>query len=318
MSTQSEKTITQNKLPFWRRFLIYQKERFPFLGHGPLILMFTFSAISYSRICRGVEGFIKTEDLLIGFLTTFCLFFLVRILDEFKDADTDRKYRQELPVPRGLISFSELKILGFVVLAVQVLAILLVHPSMFMIYLIVMIYLALMTVEFFAHDWLNDHMWAYAGSHMLIIPLVDIYASGLDWFLDGDSPHLGLLFFFAVSYFNGIVLEVGRKLKAPELEKEGVVTYSGLLGHRKGVRLWMLMLCITAIIAAGACYYASLSWLSYPVLGFILLVCLLLGIQYHRNPTKALSKRLELMSAVWTLLMYGSLGGIPGIINFLS
>jgi 4-hydroxybenzoate polyprenyltransferase len=308
----------ENQLPFLRRFWIYQKERFPIFGHGPLILMFTFSAVSYSRICRGVEGFIKTEDLLVGFLTTFCLFFLVRILDEFKDAETDAKYRQELPVPRGLISFKELKILGFVVLAIQVLAILLVHPSMFLIYLVVMAYLALMTVEFFAHDWLNNHMWAYAGSHMLIIPLVDIYASGLDWFIDGSSPHFGLVFFFAVSYFNGIVLEVGRKLKAPEKEKEGVVTYSGLLGYKKGARLWIAMLILTASIAAGACYYADLSPLSYYILGFILLVCILLGIQYIRNPTPALSKRLELMSAVWTLLMYGTLGGVPGIINYLT
>ena len=84
-----------------------------------------------------------------------------------------------------------------------------------------MAYLALMTVEFFAHDWLNKHMWAYAGSHRIIIPLVDIYASGLDWFLEGAKPHLGLVFFFGVSYFNGIVLEIGRNLKAPEDEKKG-------------------------------------------------------------------------------------------------
>ncbi|GLR18671.1 hypothetical protein GCM10007940_32870 [Portibacter lacus] len=280
--------------------------------------MFTFSAISYSRICRDVEGFIATDDLIVGFITTFCLFFLVRVLDEFKDAETDRKYRSELPVPRGLISFKELKWMGAVALAIQVIAILIVHPSMFMIYVIVMAYLALMTVEFFAHDWLNKHMWAYAASHMMIIPLVDIYASGLDWYLDGAKPHLGLLFFFGVSYFNGIVLEVGRKLKAPELEKEGVVTYSGLLGYQKGARLWILMLVVTAGIAAAACYYAGLSVISYYVLGFVLLACILLAVQYIRNPTKALSKRLELMSGVWTLLMYGTLGGIPGIITFLS
>ena len=309
--------IEENSLPFWRRFLIYQKERFPFLAHGPLIMMFTFSAIAYSRICRGQDGFIGLNDFIVGFITTFCLFFLVRILDEFKDAETDAKYRSELAVPRGLISFTEIKYIGIVVFIIQISCILIVHPSMFLIYVIVMVYLALMTVEFFAHDWLNKNMWAYASSHMLIIPLVDIYASGLDWFLEGAKPHLGLLFFFGVSYFNGIVLEVGRKLKDPTLEKEGVVTYSGLLGYKKGAMLWIAMLTLTAVIAMAACYYAELSVVSYYVLAIMLLIGISLAIQYIKNPNIIKSKRLEVISGVWTLLMYGTLGGIPGLLKYL-
>ena len=221
--------MDETKHGILKRFWIYQKERFPIFAHGPLILMFTFSAISYSRICRGQTGFINTSDFIVGCITTFCLFLMVRILDEFKDADIDAKYRKELPVPRGLVQLSELRILGFLVVAIQITAILLFHPSMFVFYAIVMVWLALMTVEFFAHDWLNNHMFFYVASHMVIIPLVDIYASGLDWYLDKDKMHLGLLFFFGVSYFNGIVLEIGRKLKRPSEEKEGVVTYLSLI-----------------------------------------------------------------------------------------
>ncbi len=309
--------IAENKLSFWRRFLIYQKERFPFLTHGPLILMFTFSAISYSRICRGQEGFISTTDFVVGFITTLALFFLLRILDEFKDQEIDAKYRKELPVPRGLVSLKELKWVGIVVVMIQFVVILLGHPSMFVFYLIVMAYLALMTVEFFIHDWLNDHMWAYTGSHMVIIPLVDIYASGLDWYIDGDQPHLGLLFFFGVSYFNGIVLEVGRKLKAPQDEKEGVVTYSGLLGYTKGVYLWIAVLFITASIASAACYYAGLSVISYYVLALFFTICLYAAFKYKKTPNQKNSKLVEIMAGVWTLLMYGTLGGVSGLFNFL-
>jgi len=50
-----------NNQSFIRRFLTYQKERFPFLAHGVMISAFTFSAVSYSRICRGEEGFIPLE-----------------------------------------------------------------------------------------------------------------------------------------------------------------------------------------------------------------------------------------------------------------
>ncbi len=309
--------MSEQTLPLLKRFWIYQKERFPIFAHGPLILMFTFSAISYSRICRGKEGFIDTSDFIVGCITTFCLFLMVRILDEFKDADIDAKYRTELPVPRGLVKLSELKVLGFLVVALQIAVILLVHPSMFVFYLIVMAWLALMTVEFFAHEWLNKHMFWYVASHMVIIPLVDIYASGLDWYLDGDKMHLGLLFFFGVSYFNGIVLEIGRKLKKPSEEKEGVVTYSGMHGPAKGTTLWILFLLITALIAAGACYYAALSVISYYVLAAVFIVCLIVALRYKKNPESSASKHVEIMAGIWTLLMYGVLGGIPGLLNFL-
>ena len=79
----------QNKLNFLRRFFIYQKERFPFLAHGLLVASFSFSAISYSRICRGAEGFVAWPTYLCGIFTTITLFFLVRIFDEFKDAEDD-------------------------------------------------------------------------------------------------------------------------------------------------------------------------------------------------------------------------------------
>ena len=171
--------MTENNQAIWKRFWIYQNERFPIFAHGLLILMFTFSAIAYSRICRQQEGFIEVSDFLAGFVTTFCLFLMVRILDEFKDADIDAKYRKELPVPRGLVKLGELKILGFLVVAIQVAVILIFHSSMIMFYIIVMVWLALMTVEFFAHEWLNNHMFFYVASHMVIIPVVDIYALSL-------------------------------------------------------------------------------------------------------------------------------------------
>jgi len=247
--------MDENKLPFWKRFLIYQKERFPFLF--------------------------------------------------------------QLPVPKGLISLKELKWVGVFIVIVQVMAIWIIHPTMFLFYIIVMAYLALMTVEFFMHDWLNSHIWAYVGSHMMIIPLVDIYASGLDWFLDDGIPHLGLLFFFGVSYFNGIVLEIGRKLKTPNAEREGVVTYSGTMGFVNGANLWIVVLTVTAMIASAACYYAHLAILSYYILALFYMLGVYFAIRYKNEPNERNSKNIEIVSGVWTLLMYGTLGGVVGLINYL-
>src|SRR5574337_1862899 len=95
---------TDNQSGILKRFWIYQQERFPIFGHVPLVASFSFSAIAYSRICRGAAGFVPWDRYLTGIITTITLFLLVRIFDEFKDRKDDEKYRPELPVPRGLVS----------------------------------------------------------------------------------------------------------------------------------------------------------------------------------------------------------------------
>jgi len=300
-----------NKYPFFRRFVIYQKERFPFLAHGLMIAAFTFSAISYSRICRNEDGFIALPDYIIGVFATITLFFLVRIFDEFKDKEDDAKYRKYLPVPRGLISLKELKVVGLVVGILQILVILLFQTEMILLYLIVIGYLLFMAVEFFVPEWLRKHQMMYIGSHMLIIPLVDMYASGLDWLLDGASPHYGLLWFFAVSYMNGLVLEFGRKIRTPEKEEEGVVSYTGLYGTKGGVVIWLVLLFITLGFAIGAAEYAGFGLNLILILVPFFLVCSIPGIQFLIKPTAKKSKFIEYASALWTALMYLSLGGIP-------
>ncbi len=91
------------------RLLTYQKERFPIVLNGIVIAVFTFSAISYSRICSGKSGFVDLSQFAYGYVLTFSIFLLVRILDEFKDKEDDAKYRKNLPVPRGLIKLRTLR-----------------------------------------------------------------------------------------------------------------------------------------------------------------------------------------------------------------
>lgn len=301
----------ESHYPFYRRFLIYQKERFPFLGHGLIISVFTFSAVSYSIICRGREGFIDTKDFIIGIFATITLFFLVRVFDEFKDKEDDAKYRKYLPVPRGLITLKELRTVGWVVALIQIAVIGIFQPKMLLLYLIVLAYLLLMGVEFFVPKWLKQRQILYITSHMFIIPLIDIYSSGLDWLLDGSTPHLGLLWFFAVSYMNGLVLEFGRKIRTPEFEEVGVVSYTGMYGTQGGVLIWISLLFITFCLAIGAANYANFGWTAWLILLAIFIICVLPGVLFILNATVKKSKMIEYASILWTALMYLSLGGIP-------
>ena len=312
------KAEEQNNMTLFRRLLIYQKERFPVLGHGIMISAFTFSAVSYSRICRGERGFISWKDFVIGIFATITLFLLVRIFDEFKDHDDDIKYRKYLPVPRGLVSLKELKIIGVFVGIIQILVIAIFQTKMLYLYLIVIFYLLLMGKEFFVSGWLKKRQIIYITSHMVIIPLIDIYASGLDWLLDNSSPHWGLAWFFAVSYVNGLVLEFGRKIRTPETEEEGVVSYTGMFGLVRGTIIYISLMFVTMSLAIGASLYAGYGKISFIILGVIFIICSLPAWVFLKKPTKKRTKIIEYTSALWTTTMYFSLGGIPMIKMLLS
>jgi 4-hydroxybenzoate polyprenyltransferase len=309
---------TENNASFVKRFYIYQKERFPFLGHGLLVCAFSFSAIAYSRICRGMQGFVSTKVFLLGIFTTITLFLLLRIFDEFKDAADDAAYRKELPVPRGLVSLEELKVVGIVVAVLQIVVNAIFFPKMLILYFVVIVYLLLMGKEFFISDWLKRNQFFYVVSHMFIIPLVDIYASGLDWFLNNAAAPKGLLFFFAVSYMNGVVLEIGRKIKAPEQESVGVLSYSHMLGTVKATYLWIAVLLVTLILSIVAANFAGYGQTGFYFLVSAFLLCAIPAFIFLKKQTKKASKAIEISSAIWTIAMYLILGGIPMIQKLLS
>ncbi|MCE3295783.1 MAG: hypothetical protein K0R65_1497 [Crocinitomicaceae bacterium] len=308
----------ENSASFLKRFYIYQKERFPFLAHGVLVASFTFSAIAYSLICRGETDFVHWKNYAVAAFTTITLFFLVRIFDEFKDAEDDAAFRKELPVPRGLISLRELFWIGVVVVIAQITVNLLFFPKLLLIYGVVVLYLSLMGKEFFIPEWLKKHQFWYVTSHMFIIPLIDIYASGFDWLYEGVSAPKGLLFFFCVSYMNGIVLEIGRKIKVSEDEKTGVLTYSSLFGAQKATWLWIGILLVTLGFSIAASLFAGQSLTTHLVLGSFFLLCALPAFLFLAKQSRKRAKFIEYSSALWTILMYLSLGGWPMLREMLN
>lgn len=287
----------------------YQKERFPLMMHIPLITAFSFSAIAFSRICRKINSFIPFHHFIAGVFMSLTLLLLLRIFDEFKDKEEDALHRPHLPVPRGLVTLTELKKLGYLIIVLQCLVQLLVFPKMLLLYAFVMAYLLLMGKEFFIAEWLKSHMLFYVISHMFIIPFVDIYESGIDWFLNDVSPPTGLIFFFIVSFFNGLVLEVGRKIRTPSEEEFN--TYSRRMGATKSTLLWIVLLTMTLIAACMAARYAGYGMMAYWILFILFLICLFPAIYFLIYRTKRGYKLIEIASGLWTFGMYLCLGAIP-------
>ena len=296
------------------RWITYQRERFPLLAHGPLVAAFSVSAVCFSRLVRGEPGLPPPASLVVAFVTALIFFLQLRIADEFKDFEDDARYRPYRPVPRGLVTLRELGWVGAGGAAIQLALALWLHPPLAALLLLAWAYLALMSREFFAAEWLRRRPAIYMASHMVIIPLIDLYATACDWLPVTGWPPPGLIWFLLVSYVNGIVVEVGRKTRAPADEEPGVETYSSAWGLTTAVSVWVAALVVTALLAWQAAWQIGFA---APMARFLIVlvgVSTLAAMRLARFRAPGTGKTVELASGVWTLLMYLSLGAIPAFI----
>jgi 4-hydroxybenzoate polyprenyltransferase len=301
---------------FIARFWIYQKERFPVVKNGFLIAVFSSSAVCYSVLLRGGVLQVNFTAFLVAFSCIFLFFLQLRIADEFKDFADDRIYRAYRPVPRGLVSLRELGWLGVVSAIAQLGLSLWLCPSLVLPLGIVWLYLGLMGKEFFVVQWLKAHPLIYMLSHMVIMPLINLYGTACDWLVAGATIPLNSYWFLLASFFNGMVIEIGRKIRTPGDEEFGVDTYSAVWGYRKAAIAWFLVLFLTAVSASLA---ANQILFVFPVVAVLLLMLAgtggVVGL-FLKKPTTKRANAIEVMSGIWTLLVYLGLGIVPMFLRF--
>jgi 4-hydroxybenzoate polyprenyltransferase len=293
------------------RWWIYQRERFPVFTHGPLVAAFSLSAVCCSSLLRGDDRLPSALSLFVAFGTALLFFLQLRIADEFKDFEEDSRYRPYRPVPRGLVSLRELGFVAAEGALMQLGLCWLIEPGLALLLVFVWLFLALMSKEFFVGKWLKSRPVLYMLSHMVIIPLIDLYATACDWWPAASGPPPGLGRFLAVSYCNGVVLELGRKIRAPAAEEAGVETYSYLWGCRNAVLAWLGALGLTAVAAVMAAIQINFSQVVIILSGALLSAGSGIAILFVRAPSRRLSQAIEALSGVWTLLVYLNLGVVP-------
>jgi 4-hydroxybenzoate polyprenyltransferase len=294
------------------RWWVYQRERFPVVAHGLLIAAFSSSAVSYSAMLRGSRSFPSWQPLVGAFVSSFLFFLLLRICDEFKDAEDDARYRPYRPVPRGLVTLRELGVLAVLCGVVQAALAIWLLPGLLPLLILVWCWLGLMSREFFISNWLRKHPVHYLWTHMLVLPVIDFYVSAWDWAPSGH-PQGALAWLLGVSFFNGVVIEIGRKTRVPIDEEPGVETYSSLWGPGTAVRIWLAAMAVTAVLAAGAAYRIHFLQPIAILAGALIVAALACARSFRGSPVTGRGKLIENMAGIWSLLLYTGVGVIPMI-----
>jgi len=297
--------------PILARLWTYQAERFPLVQTIPLLGGFSAASVTASaRLAdRPLPG---PSAYLVAFLIVMVFFWQMRALDEVKDADIDRRYRPERPIPRGLVSLQLILWLAGLAIVPTALAAYLVSPMLLLLVAITWVWLALMSVEFFAPDVLHRSPALYLVSHMAIMPLIDLVLTGCEWVPAGSVP-VGLWTFLLMSFANGCVIEFGRKIWAPENEREGVETYSSVWGIKRS---------LTALaVATGTAFTALVFcgvYLDRPLVTSLCGLAVLAPFawclaDFARAPDSKRQKRLETLSGIWVLACYLAAAFAPAL-----
>lgn len=238
--------------PLASRLLIYCRERFPLSTYGLMSAIFAFAGLSLASSMRSGHVELSVLPTIGAVLVTLAIFFQLRVLDEYKDRENDALYLPERPVPRGLISFRELFILAFLLALVQLAVCLWAGLYPLMVLLCTWLYMYLMTREFFAPEYLRQKPLLYMFSHMFIMLFIDLLITSFDFGRTGHIPPL-LCLFFVASFFNGIAVELGRKIFAPQNQRTGIVSYSQMLGLKPAFLALFVAIAVSQTCLSFAC-----------------------------------------------------------------
>ncbi len=291
------------------RLWVYQAERFPLARTAVLCAVFAGASVSVSahlagRAAPGLTAY------LAAFVITLAFFFQLRVLDEIKDKADDARFRPERPIPRGLVRLETIIALGVVSAAAAALATLAVDLRLIAMLGLAWAWMTLMSFEFFVADWLKARPFAYLVSHMAVMPLIDLVITGVEW-TPHSVPPAGLGLFLFLSFANGCVLEIGRKLWAPQSEREGVETYSRVLGPERGGLLWLgcLGAALGLLLAVG--WATGAPWLTGAIGLAAAVYAARAALRYRTQATPVRAKALEDASGLWVFACYAAAGFAP-------
>ena len=300
----------ERQLGLLRRLWIYQAERFPLGKTALLLLVFSAAGLSLSAHLAGRE-LPSLWTFVAIWLVVLLVFFQLRAADEYKDFEDDARYRPERAVPRGLVSLRLIVWLAAGAALLIVALTLSIMPILLVPLLLLWGWLGLMTVEFFVPAWLKARPFLYLVSHMAIMAFIDFYVTAAEWLPHEPLPPSGIWVFVLLSCVNGCVLEFGRKIWAPQNEREGVETYSGLLGPKRAVFVWLAMCGLAWVLLAivGAMAGAAVIALGLGLLALLGVVAT--GVSYARAPTPKAQQRVDTVAGLWVFACYAVAGFSP-------
>ena len=282
----------------------YLRERFPPVNMALFAVVF-LTVRAVARTVPGAEvGPWSAADAL-GIVATIAFFFRLRVFDEHKDFDLDAVHHPQRALQRGLVTLGQLRGLAWAGTAIEVGWSGSQGGAVLAAWAVAAGYSLLMRYEFFVPAYLKPRLVLYAATHMLVMPLV------IGWLWTASAPLTGpgttrLALLAALSLLGGFAFEIARKTRAPAAERDGVDSYSRVLGLGGAIAATL------ALLAGGAAVQVALlgmlgagGWAS-ALIGALLAGTAAVYAAGWRRADEPLLRRAEVLTSLFLLVSYVS------------
>ncbi|NBV41665.1 prenyltransferase [bacterium] len=284
------------------------KERYPVpvMVYAAILFLLCVSAT------LSVSGLpvVFTTRIWMGTLVAISIFLVMRALDEHKDFKSDSIYHRNRVLQRGLITLTHIKIVAAICLGLQLIYNILsdgghIGRATFA-WIIMLIYLTLMTKEFFIGEWLKRRLFWYSVSHMLIMVFV------VGWFSQLAIPNQSLPVTIwpvaLLTFLSGFSGEIIRKTWAPEEEREGIDSYAQIFGLKRACILVLALLAGASFILTHlTTLYGHHHYWGYLGIAAAYTIPVISLIRFMARPSTKGRKTNEVSIGLFMLLSYGFL-----------
>ena len=260
------------------RMRIYLKERYPLLARLVLGLIVFLEIHFIILLNEGVTQFQIGVQEVVGAYTVFAFLLWLRIADDLKDFETDKKLFPDRPLARGAVYKKDVMVLCTGVQAIAVvLNVIFMNNLLF--FVILYFYGYLMSKWFFQRAKIQPSLPLALITHNPVQMFVNLYIISFT-VIKYDLPPVTLTTVMTLwtLYFPALIWEVSRKIKAPKDEND-YTTYSKLFGYKRSTR-FVLILTIMDIITnfilvyrlnkiSIAVLFLLVSWMTWKFLQFM-------------------------------------------------
>jgi len=225
---------------------IYLKERYPLLARMVLGVIVFLEIHFIILLNENVTKFRIGIQEIVGAYTVFAFLLWLRIADDLKDYETDKKLFPDRPLVRGAVQKKDVMILCVVVQAIAViLNIVFMNNHIF--FWILYGYGYLMSKWFFQRAKIQPSLPLALVTHNPVQMFVNLYIISFT-VIKYQLPPVSLTTIMTLwtLYFPALIWEISRKIKAPKDEND-YTTYSKLFGYKKSTR-FVLFLTIMDIV----------------------------------------------------------------------
>jgi len=286
-----------------RRLRLYQKERHPLwkalaLAGAISYTGITFPALLAHRLPPGAPTYG------IGFVLVLLFQLQRRIADDLRNLAHDRKYQPDMPVPRGLVSANELRLLFALCLPVQAVLCIALDIRLLGLLMVATVFFMLLTLGVGPLRWNRVHPLFHLCFHRLAAPMTLYIATACEWMPRRGTPHPAILLLLLVSYCNSFVLEIGRHFRLPGDGSAETRSYAMLWGPRRGILVWWMLINAAAVLSTLARILRHAAPQGVLVLVAAVVLTGAFAYRFANSPDARAAKRFETLSVLWTVTMF--------------